>query len=308
MAIPAIQPYAMPTDADLPQNKVGWLPEPRRAALLIHDMQRYFLAAFTAGESPVVELLANIKLLRQQCAALGIPVIYSAQPGGQTVEQRGLLQDFWGSGIPGDGEQQAIIDELTPSADDILLTKWRYSAFQRTDLLEILRRQGRDQLLICGIYGHIGCLMTASEAFMQDVQPFLVADAIADFSLADHQMALRYAAKRCAVTISTEQLLAELGSAQILQSEQALAEAGVATLTFERVCADLADVLDEPDLALDDDTNLIDLGLDSIRIMSLIERWRRDGVEVSFMELIDRPTLGEWWQLLASRSSQVAAH
>ncbi|MBV9791385.1 MAG: isochorismatase family protein, partial [Chloroflexi bacterium] len=198
-------------------------------------------------------------------------------------------------------------DELTPSADDILLTKWRYSAFQRTDLLDMLREQGRDQLVICGIYGHIGCLMTASEAFMQDVQPFLVADAIADFSLADHQMALSYAAKRCAVTIATEQLLAELGSAQILRSEQALAEADAA-LTFERVCADLADVLDEPDLALDADTNLIDLGLDSIRIMSLIERWRRDGVEVSFMELIDRPTLGEWWQLLAARSSQVAAH
>ena len=308
MAIPAIQSYAMPTDADLPQNKVGWLPEPRRAALLIHDMQRYFLAAFTAGESPVVELLANIKLLRQQCTALGIPVIYSAQPGGQTVEQRGLLQDFWGAGIPGDGEQQAIVDELTPGADDILLTKWRYSAFQRTDLLEVLRSQGRDQLLICGIYGHIGCLMTASEAFMQDVQPFLVADAIADFSLADHQMALNYAARRCAVTIATQQLLSELGSAQILRSEHELAETGAVSLTFQQLCADLADVLDEPDLALDEDTNLIDLGLDSIRIMSLIERWRRDGLEVSFMELIDRPTLGEWWQLLAARSSQVAAH
>ena len=47
----------------------------------------------------MTELVANIRRLRQHCATLGIPVVYSAQPGGQTPEQRGLLQDFWGPGV-----------------------------------------------------------------------------------------------------------------------------------------------------------------------------------------------------------------
>lgn len=88
----------------------------------------------------------------------------------------------------------------------------------KTELLDILRQQGRDQLIVCGIYAHIGCLMTACEAFMQDVQPFFVADAVADFSADKHRMALAYAAERCAVTITTRRLvedLARLGSRRL---------------------------------------------------------------------------------------------
>lgn len=307
MALPAITPYAMPSAADLPANTVAWAPDPQRAALLIHDMQRYFLAAYSASASPVVELVANIDRLRQQCAALNIPVIYSAQPGGQTPAQRGLLQDFWGAGIGSDGDQQQIVDALAPAAHDILLQKWRYSAFQRTELLDLLQRQGRDQLLICGIYAHIGCLMTACDAFMHDIQPFLIADAVADFSLADHHMALRYAAQRCAVVTSTKALLTAFGGAQERDSASTASAPDADLLTFQRVCEDVADVLQEPVSAIDVSLHPIDLGLDSIRVMSLVERWRRVGVEVSFMELVEQPTLMAWWELLRSRSPQSAA-
>ena len=66
---------------------------------------------------------------------------------------------------------------------------------------------GRDQIIVCGVYAHIGCLVTVCDAFMQDLQPFLVADAVADFSLEHHAMALTYAAQRCAVTVVTRGLL-----------------------------------------------------------------------------------------------------
>ena len=70
--------------------------DPRRAVLLIHDMQRYFLRPFPAGKAPAADLLRNATLLRARCAELGIPVAYTAQPDGMTEQQRGLLKDVCG--------------------------------------------------------------------------------------------------------------------------------------------------------------------------------------------------------------------
>ncbi len=285
MALPSIAPYPMPGAANLPKNKVSWLPEPRRAVLLIHDMQRYFVEAFTSGQSPVTEMVENIRRLRQHCTALGIPVVYSAQPGGQTPEQRGLLLDFWGPGINAGPHQKQIIDALTPAEGDVLITKWRYSAFRKTPLMDFMREQGRDQLIICGIYAHIGCLQTASDAFMSDVQPFLVADALGDFSWQHHELALNYAARLCAVTALTQQII-----------EQLRAPAAQGSLSRQQLRADVAEVLMEPASAIGDDDNLLDRGLDSIRLMSLVERWRGAGAELTFVELAEHPTLSAWYE------------
>jgi len=39
-----------------------------------------------------------------------------------------------------------------------------------------------------------------------DIEPFLIADAMADFSLDDHRFALDYAGRRCAVTMTAARL------------------------------------------------------------------------------------------------------
>ncbi|WP_367132559.1 MULTISPECIES: isochorismatase family protein [Streptomyces] len=206
MALPAIAPYPMPRAADLPANKVAWTADPARAVLLVHDLQNYFLDAFEAGASPVTELLANVAAVKKDCDRLGVPVVYSAQPGGQSPAERGLQQDFWGPGLPDDERAKAIADAVAPTEGDTVLTKWKYSAFVRTDLAERMAAQGRDQLIIVGVYAHIGVMMSACDAWMRDIQPFLVADAVADFSAEDHAMALRWAAAKCAVVTTTDRL------------------------------------------------------------------------------------------------------
>ena len=65
MAIPSISVYKMPIESELPKIKVNWTPDPKRAVLLIHDMQEYFLDAYSDKESPKVELISNIKVIRK---------------------------------------------------------------------------------------------------------------------------------------------------------------------------------------------------------------------------------------------------
>jgi len=112
--------------------------------------------------------------------------------------------------IDADPRAEEIVDELAPQPGDVRLTKWRYSAFQRSSFAEQLAERGRDQLLITGVYAHIGCQATAVEAFMRDVRPFLVADGVADFSRRHHDQAVEYVAQRCGVAISTADLLASV--------------------------------------------------------------------------------------------------
>jgi bifunctional isochorismate lyase/aryl carrier protein len=205
--LPRITPYAIPAGFGLGRARVAWRPDPARAALLVHDMQNYFLAPFGAADQALpARVVDNIAALREHAHELGIPVVYSAQPGGQSRAERGNLRDFWGDGPPSDERALAVTDALTPGPGDLRVTKRRYSAFVGTPLADLLSDRGRDQLIITGVYAHIGVLATALDAFMRDLQPFVVADAVADFSPAHHRDALRHVSDRCGVVATAAEL------------------------------------------------------------------------------------------------------
>lgn len=209
MPLPTAVTYPHPTSAELPANRVDWRLDPSRAALLVHDLQHHFLRCFPPGTEPLTGLIDRTARLIEAARAAGMPVIHTAQRGGQTPAQRGLQLDFWGPGVPADPAAHGSPERVAPAGDDIRLTKWKYSAFARTDLEERLRAAGRDQLVVTGVYAHIGVLMTAADAWSRDLRAFVAADAVADFSREDHDMALRWAAGRCARVAPTADLLKE---------------------------------------------------------------------------------------------------
>ncbi|GAA2259288.1 hypothetical protein GCM10010145_33350 [Streptomyces ruber] len=74
------------------------------------------------------------------------------------------------------------------------------------------------------------------------------------------------------------------------------------TLTVQRIREDVADVLGEDPLDIPAADDLVDYGLDSVRLIDLVERWRREhGVDVSFVDLADRPAIDAWVPLLGVR-------
>ncbi|MDQ2101199.1 isochorismatase family protein [Azospirillum isscasi] len=282
MTIRSITPYALPTAAELPQDKVSWSFDPARAVLLIHDMQDYFVAFYGDANPAIVNCMDTIVRLKRHLKALGVPVVYTAQPPVQSDADRGLLNDLWGPGLTAKPERASIVAPLAPEAGDRVLTKWRYSAFFRAPLAEILAESGRDQLLICGIYAHIGVMQTAVEAFMRGIKPFLVADAIADFTREDHMMALRYVARNAGRTLHSDSVLAA--------PADALSKEGLRRIL-------LASLDEVPG----DDDNLLDFGLDSIAVMQVVDRWKAAGVEVGFAELAAQPSIDGWWALIQPR-------
>lgn len=284
MAIPRLAAYPMPSVEQFPENRVMWQAEPHRAALLVHDMQDYFLDFYDTQAAPIPQLMSNIRHLIDACDAAGIPVYYTAQPAIQPEADRALLNEFWGPGLPARPERVGIAAALSPRPEHHVLDKWRYSAFIRSDFEQQLKASGRDQLIVCGIYAHIGCQTTCVDAFMRDIQPIMVGDALADFSPEWHQQALQYVAQRAGVVSSTRQVLSALG-AGLPQS-------------LEMLHQTISQLLAVPVSDFTPEDNLLDMGLDSIRLMSLVERWKRSGAELSFVQLAEEPTLNHWWQLL----------
>ncbi|MFF3019085.1 phosphopantetheine-binding protein [Streptomyces sp. NPDC057939] len=68
---------------------------------------------------------------------------------------------------------------------------------------------------------------------------------------------------------------------------------------LERLVRDVADVLYAEPAEVLVDESLLDQGLDSIRLMTLVERWRAEGARISFVDLAERPTLRAWAEILS---------
>jgi len=181
-------------------NKVTWKIEPDRCALLIHDMQPHYLGALP--EACRRQLVANVRAIGMACLGQAIPIFASQVPA-QGARERGLMLDMWGRGPTDAG--QALDPELGFDGLPVrVVTKRSYSAFYGNDFEVLLRRLGRDQILIVGVYTSIGCHCSAVDAFMRDMRAFLISDATADMEPADHAKGLETAARLCARVLDTE--------------------------------------------------------------------------------------------------------
>jgi aryl carrier-like protein len=78
-------------------------------------------------------------------------------------------------------------------------------------------------------------------------------------------------------------------------------------LTLERMRADIADILNEAPEEIGDDDNLMDIGLDSLRAMTLVTGWSGSGIEYEFGDFASaEPTLAGWWDLVSRRQAEIA--
>lgn len=74
--------------------------------------------------------------------------------------------------------------------------------------------------------------------------------------------------------------------------------------TLERLRADVARMIGEApeDIGLDD--NLMDWGLDSMRLLSLMVEWNQAGLALDMSELGAFTTLNGWWSVVCRHQGQ----
>lgn len=282
MAIPQIVPYSLDEALAPCETKVDWCINPKKAVLLIHDMQAYFANYYDCEQEPFVTVVNNMQAVISGARGACIPVVYTAQPSNQEPQDRALLTDFWGKGLQDNHQSHHILAAVAPCATETVYCKWRYSAFQKTTFDDDLRAQGKSQIIICGIYAHIGILSTALEGFMRDYQCFVVDDAVADFSAEEHFWARKWIAGRCGKLLNTASVVKQM------------------TYTAVDIDVLVSETLEIPISDIHESDNLADWGLDSVRLMTIADKLNASGKAIDFIMLAEKPTLKEWRELMAN--------
>ncbi|MFJ3662816.1 isochorismatase family protein [Streptomyces sp. NPDC090119] len=206
-----LAPYVMPGPAALPPDRSGWVVEPARAALLVLNPQNHFLRVLRERSAPVSPLVSGMAQLCESARAAGIPVLYTLACADGRPAGRGTA--FGHPALLRGGDSREVAAEIRPQVGDSLLTAKRFSAFAGTRLRHRLAELGRDQPVIAGVFARTQVLLTAADAAMQDMEPFVVADAVADRAPDQHRMALDWIATTCGAVRSVRGMVDAFGGA-----------------------------------------------------------------------------------------------
>ncbi len=176
--------------------------DPRKTALVVVDMQNYFVKQGHQSEVPLArEIVPNINRLAAELRRRGGHVVWVRNGTNDTRESWSNYHNFLQNRnraerrlksmeIGEDGYEYWHLNDIRP--EDALITKKRYSAFIQgsSDLDQHLRERGIDTLLITGTATNVCCESTARDAMMLNFKVVMVADGLATHTDEEHNATL----------------------------------------------------------------------------------------------------------------------
>lgn len=191
------------------RERRNWLIQADKLALLILDMQNYFLEPSSHAFIPSAPaILDNLNLLIDSFSKLGLPIIFTRHIN--TPEDSGMMGNWWREVIIADKAISQISPLLDPSRG-ILIEKSQYDAFYATNLGETLAGLAVQQVVVCGVMTHLCCETTARSAFMRGFEVFFTIDGTATYNQEFHQASLLNLAHGFAVPVLVEEVLVAIG-------------------------------------------------------------------------------------------------
>jgi bifunctional isochorismate lyase/aryl carrier protein len=190
----------------LPVNRRAAAFSLERSALLVIDMQRYFLCADSHAFLPAAPaIIPNIQKLVAIFKKAGRPVFFTRHAN--RAQDAGQMAVWWREVLTADHPLGAIEATLLAPGDPVI-EKTQYDAFFNTDLEPRLLAGRAAQLVITGVATHLCCESTARSAFMRGFAVFMAIDGTATWSRALHFASLNGLGHGCAVPVLTGDLAA----------------------------------------------------------------------------------------------------
>jgi ureidoacrylate peracid hydrolase len=200
---------------------------PQDAALIVIDVQKFIARPDLGQGAKLLELgledlnrdyfgridaaIANIRRLLDASRRAKLEVIYIAI-NAHTSDARDCSQVTRELKIrpPKDSPGNAIVDEIAPRPDEIVLHKITSSAFNSTPLHMVLQNLGKRTLILAGIITN-GCVeSTARDARDLGYRVIVAGDACATYSREAHDRTLKWLGRTIGNAVSTDEVLSRL--------------------------------------------------------------------------------------------------
>lgn len=162
----------------------------KESALVLIDLQK----ESNFGLQEMEQVITNSKDLIDNCRNVNIPIIYTRQinraDGIALSKGEPLNEDGTPFYYTSNSRSIEVFDEIKPQENDIIIDKYRWSAFYGTSLDLTLKSLGVKQLIIGGVVTD-GCLMTSVfDAYFRDYNVHLIKDICAASNDGAHMASL----------------------------------------------------------------------------------------------------------------------
>ncbi len=192
-----------------------------RCALILQDLQNDVIidgGAFAESGSPThareQDVVKNARRLADACRSKGIPVIHvwyiveEGAPGLKLnaplfagVAEGALVRGTWGA-APAEG--------LEPQEGDFIVEKMRMSAWQGTNLENILAGTGRDTIIVSGAWTNMSIEHTARTGADKGYYMVVPSNACSTMSADWHDASINYALQNVSTVTDVDSIIEAL--------------------------------------------------------------------------------------------------
>jgi len=173
-----------------------------KTAVVVVDMINDFVTGVFKNER-AAKIIPNVKKLLEFARKQRVPVVYATDAHLPNIDPE---FDVWGSHAVAGTSGAQIVEELKPHKGDFRVLKRKYSAFQGTDLDQLLRELKADTVILTGVVTDICIQHTAADAFFRGYKIIVPRNCVEAADAPTQNAAIKYLRKAygCEITTSNE--------------------------------------------------------------------------------------------------------